>query len=174
MIKNYFEHFGLEVQFNIDEKALKKQFLQKSKSYHPDFYTQEGENAQNQALEMSSYNNMAYKTLKKFNTRYKYILSLIGVVLDEGQLKLPQSFLIEMMDFNESLMDAQMEDDTEKMDELKIELAKLKEEQKQSVQSIIDSFELSKVDEYQKEALLNFYLKTKYLDRIAENLEKNR
>jgi len=53
---NYFAFYELPVAFAIDEPALKQLYLNKSKVYHPDFYS---DNIEDQAIAIatSSFNN---------------------------------------------------------------------------------------------------------------------
>ena len=95
---NYFELYDIPVSFKVDKKALKKKFYELSRKFHPDFYTLEGEAKQAEILELSSLNNEAYKVLKDFNKRMKYVLDLKKIIAEEGKNKIPQAFLMEMMD----------------------------------------------------------------------------
>lgn len=169
-IDNYFDHFDLPVSFLLNEKKLKDVFLKRSKEYHPDFYSQAEETIQSNMLAMSSLNNKAYKTLKRFYPRFKYVLELCGLDFEEGNQSIPQSFLMEMMDFNESLMDAQMEMDQIKIKKLSLQLEQIKKEDYNKILPIIESFDIDLITEDQKTELKNHYLKSKYLDRIAEKL----
>ena len=114
---NYFEFFEIPISFKVDEAALKRIFYANSKKYHPDFYTLESEEKQAEILELSTLNNQAYKTLSDFDKRMKYILDLKEILAEEGQNQLPQSFLMEMMDINEVLMELEFDFDTQKFEQ---------------------------------------------------------
>lgn len=167
---NYFQHFGLDISFEIDQKLLKQKFLQLSKEYHPDFHSQSDTSIQSEMLELSSFTNKAFKTLKVFEKRFKYILGLKGISFEEGKQTIPQTFLMEMMDFNESLMDAQMEGDQDKLVSLASELQKIQEDLKESIQPILGSYQHETVSDDQLTSLREYYLKGKYLRRIEEKL----
>lgn len=172
MNKNYFSHFGLERGFNIDEGQLKKKFLELSRTYHPDFHTHLSQEEQTDVLELSSYTNLAFKTLKNKDARMKYLLSLHDVDFAEGNQSLPQEFLMEMMDFNEKLMEAQMDMDAQVVSELKEELKAIENGLETEVQTVIDEYEASKITEAELNKLKDYYFKKKYLLRIHENLDK--
>lgn len=104
---NYFEFYDLAIDVDIDQKILRQKFLQKSKRYHPDFYTLADEDKQSEILALSSLNNEAYATLSDDDKRLRYILEHFGA-LKEGDDKIPQDFLMEMMELNEQFMDVQM------------------------------------------------------------------
>ncbi len=169
---NYFTHFGLEPGFNIDEGQLKKKFLELSRTYHPDFHTHLSEEEQTDVLELSSYTNLAFKTLKNKDARMKYLLGLHKVDFAEGNQFLPQEFLMEMMDFNEKLMEAQMDMDEKVVSELKEELKDIENGLLGEVQELMDGYEASKISEADLKKLKDYYFKKKYLLRIHENLDK--
>ncbi|HHH50193.1 MAG TPA: Fe-S protein assembly co-chaperone HscB, partial [Saprospiraceae bacterium] len=51
---NYFEFYNIPISFDVDAKALKKIFYANSKKYHPDFYTLENEEKQQEILQLST------------------------------------------------------------------------------------------------------------------------
>ena len=170
--KNYFTHFGVEPSFTIDTAQLKKQFLKLSREYHPDFHTEKSDEEQAEILQLSSYNNKAFKVLKDFDARFKYILLLHGVDFEEGKQSLPQMFLMEMMDFNEKLMDVQMEGDLSQLESLKAELKEIEESLYSGVSSTIENYNPVNISESELARLKEYFFKKKYLLRIHENLNK--
>ena len=169
---NYFEHFGLDWQFELDTNALKKSFLVKSRELHPDFHTDKSEEEQQSILSLSSYNNTAFKVLKNPDSRFKYLLSLHGVDFEESKQSLPQSFLMEMMDFNEQLMDAQMESDQTIISSLTEELKKIEKSLFSEVSGILERYIPDQITESELNSLKEYYFKKKYLLRIKENLDR--
>jgi len=167
---NYFEFYDLPVSFEIDSAALKKSFLMMSKKYHPDFFTMESDADQEQALQMSTLNNKAYNTLKDFDLRMRYVLDLADVMEEEGKAKLPQDFLMEMMDINEAIMDLQMDYDPDSQSKIIAQIDEFEQELKASISDDLlkykgqGDFDLSQIKDY--------YLKKKYLRRIKDNLNK--
>lgn len=100
---NYFEFYNIPVSFTPDEAALKTLFFQKSREFHPDFFTNSSDEEKQFALNQTALNNTAYKTLTDREARTKYILELEGVLKDGVKEELPQDFLFEMMELNEEL-----------------------------------------------------------------------
>ena len=96
---NYFIFYGLEEVFDIDKAVLKNCYLDKSKLYHPDYYGDDPQ-AQNIAVASSSFNNIAYKTLSNDIRRAQYLVEL-KLSHGDDSIKLPQDFLMDMMDLNE-------------------------------------------------------------------------
>lgn len=169
---NYFEFFELEPSFFIDEDALKNQFYANSKKYHPDFYTMESAEKQAEVMQLAVSNNKAYKVLNNFESRLKYILDLEECLGEEGSNKLPQSFLMEMMDFNEKIMELQFDFDKETYESCKDELEELKVNFLVKVQSDLDNYQYKKASAESLENIKLFYLKNRYLLRIQESLLK--
>lgn len=168
---NYFEFFEIPVQFIIDERLLKRKYLLNSKKYHPDHYTLEDETKQAEMLELSALNNEAYKVLKDSDKRMAYILELKGI-LNDSKNSLPQSFLIEMMDINEALMELEFEPDSEKVNQLKEQVQKIQEELNNEIKPVLTGYSEVTTPEEELEKVKNVYLKKKYLWRINENLNR--
>ncbi|NUO01667.1 MAG: hypothetical protein HUU01_13755, partial [Saprospiraceae bacterium] len=108
---NYFEFFGLPVSIELDEASLKRRFYENSKKFHPDFFTLESPEKQAEILELSTFNNEAWRTLSDFDSRLKYLLELKGLFGEEGTNVLPQEFLMDMMDINEAAMELEFDFD---------------------------------------------------------------
>ena len=121
---NYFDFFEIPIAFAIDETDLRKRFIANSKKFHPDFHTLESEAEQDAVLEKSTINNQAWKTLANANKRMAHILIIKGHMPEEGQAKIPQEFLIEMMDINEALMELEFDEDPNKKEEVLTSMSK--------------------------------------------------
>ncbi|HEY1045807.1 MAG TPA: Fe-S protein assembly co-chaperone HscB [Bacteroidia bacterium] len=99
--KNCFKFYELEQVYNIDKVILKEKYLEKSKLYHPDFHT--GDQRLYQiAVSASAFNNQAFKTLDNDISRASHLLELNQSESQENA-KLPQAFLMEMMELNEAI-----------------------------------------------------------------------
>lgn len=170
-MENYFDFYKIEEKFFIDETALKQQYLKLSKEHHPDFFVDNPAQYQT-ALDITSKNNKAYKTLSKFKTRLPYVLEL-NEVLKDSQNAIPQDFLMEMMDVNEALMDLQMEPDAAKQAKIASEVDGLQSELYESIEQLASTADLEK-DSNKRATILERikenYLKLKYVLRIKESL----
>lgn len=169
---NYFEFYEIPVSFEVDAGALKRIFYANSKKYHPDFFTLESAEKQAEILELSTLNNKAYHTLKDVDLRMKYVLDLKGALGEEGQNKLPQAFLMEMMDINETLMELEFDYDTAAHEKLLSELKALENGWYASVATLIKQFDDRQAQASDLQQIGNYYLKKRYLLRIKENLNK--
>ena len=130
------------------------------KKYHPDFFTQNNEAEQDEALEKSSAINKALKVFQNKDSTIKYVLQLKGLLEEEEKYQLRPDFLMEVMELNEQLS-------AESTTAIEV----FEKEIYSEVSSIIDGYndtstttaELLKVKEY--------YFKKKYLLRILERLD---
>lgn len=169
---NYFDFYNIPISFMPNKKALKRTFYANSKKYHPDFYTLETEEKQAEILELSTLNNEAYKTLSDFDQRMKYILDIKSVLAEEGKNKVPNDFLMEMMDINEELMELQFDFDEKKLQQVQTALKEQEQTQYQSIAAILENYNDENVSDRELLAIKNFYLKKRYLLRIKNNLSK--
>jgi molecular chaperone HscB len=169
---NYFEFFGIPISFKIDKSALKRTFYANSKKYHPDFFTLESEEKQTEILELSTLNNEAYKTLNDFDKRLKYILDIKGILEEEGQNKLPQTFLMEMMDLNEVMMELQFDYSEAEAEKVKQMVEAKEQEIYAEVADIIEAYDEKNTPDSELSKVKDYFLKKRYLLRIFENLNK--
>jgi len=171
---DYFEFYGLPVSFNPDAALVKKKFYELSKKYHPDFYINESEEKQEEVLELSTVNNKAYQVLSDPQKRLHYILELKGQLTEGENYKLPQDFLMEMMDVNESLMDLQFDPDAARLAGLKIEVDGIESGLSDKIVALTASFESEDADGQIRLliAIKDLYYRNKYLYRIRESINK--
>ncbi len=167
---NYFERFDLPVSFCPDQQLLKKKFFALSRQYHPDFFTQENENDQAEALEMSSEVNKGYKILQNSNETIKYVLQLKGMLEEDEKYILQSDFLMEMMELNEQLMDAKMEGNATELASIKQEIATKESEIYLPVKQIIEASEDRNTADDDLLLVKDYYFKKKYLARILDTI----
>ncbi len=146
--------------------------MKNSKKYHPDFYTLESEEKQEEVLELSTLNNEAYKILSDFDKRMKYLLELKGVLAEEGKNKIPQDFLMDMMDINETIMELQFDFNPDSYKNAIKDLESIEQAQYKTIASIVNSYPETSNTEADLTKIKDYYLKKRYLLRIRENLDK--
>ncbi|CAA6807920.1 MAG: Chaperone protein HscB [uncultured Aureispira sp.] len=169
---NYFEFYDLPISFNLDQALLRRQFLTLSKKYHPDFYTLESEEKQEEILGLSTRNNEAYKLLKDQEQRIKYVLELKGLLGKDIKTELPQSFLMDMMDINERVMDLQFDYDKTTHQSIQAEVDAKEKELFEGIQTIFDAYDDAAATAEQLEQVKDYYLQNRYLKRLKENMLK--
>jgi molecular chaperone HscB len=171
---NYFELYELPVSFNPDQQLVKQKFYELSKKFHPDFYINEGQEKQDEVLELSTVNNKAFQVLKDPQKRLHYILELKGILIEGENYALPQSFLMEMMEVNEALMELEFDADAKKLTELKDQIAAIESDLNSELTASTSSFDHITTAEQDSalRAIKDLYYRNKYLSRINESLNK--
>ena len=169
--KNYFAWFNLSNQFFLNETHLKKKFFELSRELHPDFHTQADDATKESMLEKSVQNTQAYKTLMEFDSRMKYILELENVLNNENKNALPSDFLMEMMDLNEEVDDAQFSKDNGRVQILKNKLEQLKSEFLDEAKPAMLAYDADNSTISALDSVRLYYLKKRYLLRLEDNLK---
>lgn len=101
---NYFDFFGLKQQFNLDLSALDQAYLAIQKEVHPDRHARGSDSEQRIAMQMATFANAAFQTLKNPIQRGLYICKLHGVDAKlETNTAMPAAFLMRQMEWRESL-----------------------------------------------------------------------
>jgi molecular chaperone HscB len=120
---DYFEFMGLPRGLTLDEGELQRRYFALSREYHPDFHTQAGDDARQESLEQSSLLNQAFKTLKDPFERARYLVNLEWPDLPDAEKKrIPPILLMEVMEMQEKVAEAQFEEDAAKREERRREL----------------------------------------------------
>ena len=106
-----FELFGLPQRFAQDRAELDRVWKELQREAHPDRFAAQGAAAQRTALQWSVRINEAYQRLKDPLRRAAYLCELAGVpIAAESNTAMPPAFLMEQMEWRESLDDAQSEE----------------------------------------------------------------
>lgn len=166
---NYFDHFGVEVSFLPDEQVLRKKYLQLSRDNHPD-YSAGNDEKYEKALIATSLTNQAYKTLTDFDQRIKYVLELKGQPISTDD-KLDPAFLMEMMEWNEEIMEVGMEEDGDKIKALSERFGGVENEYKQRLLDLIKEEETTQ-NPGGLGRIKEIYLQRKYLLRLRNSIDK--
>jgi len=161
---NYFELFDLPVSLQVDRQILSKKYFELQKQFHPDFFTQEDEADQKEALEKSSLVNKALKVLQQPDLTIQYLLQLKGLLTENEKYALPPDFLMEMMELNEKLTEVDPET-------FKQEVAALEMEQYAAVKDIIENYGDASITTDQLLKIKEYYFKKKYLHRILDRMD---
>ena len=98
-----FSVFGLPLAYPIDRALLEKRLLRFTRLVHPDFFATA--DAEQRALaELASANlNAAHDTLADDWSRADWIVKHFGGPDEQSERSMPQAFLMEVLDWNETL-----------------------------------------------------------------------
>ncbi len=110
--KNYFELFGLPVDYVVDTDHLSTHYRELQKAVHPDRFANSTEQERRLSMQGSVRINEAYETLKDPILRARYLLSLHGIDMEHGQeTTRDAAFLMEQMELREALEEARNQPD---------------------------------------------------------------
>ena len=100
--KNYFEIFGLPVDYTVDQELLADRFLDLQKEVHPDRFASRTDQEKRLAMQWATQVNTANETLRAPLSRAIYLLELRGIELEHNPT-LPPAFLMEQIELREQL-----------------------------------------------------------------------
>jgi len=166
---NYFELFEIPVQLKVDKNSISQKFYELSRKHHPDYFVNEREAVQAEALERSSQLNKAFKTLQSTDETIKYVLQWKGLLEEEEKYQLPPGFLMEVLEINEQLMDA--ENGSGLQPDLQPKIEDLQSEIYEPVKEIVEHYREGATTEEELLQVKEYYYKKKYLDRIKQQLQ---
>ena len=163
----YFELFDIPVQLKVNTANLSRRFFELSKQFHPDYFATGNKDVQEESLEKSALLNKAWKTFQSPDATIKYVLQEKGLMEEEEKYQLPPAFLMEVMEINEQLMDA---DDSSVKSGLVSTIEELQNEIYGPVKEIVEHYQEGHTSEKELLQVKEYYYKKKYLDRIRRQL----
>jgi molecular chaperone HscB len=105
--QDHFTLLSLRPVFALDMAALDQAYRELQTEFHPDRFANAGEAEQRLAVQWSTRINEAYQTLKSPFARANYLLELQGIhAMDASNTAMPALFLMQQMEWRESLMAA--------------------------------------------------------------------
>lgn len=136
-MSQYFTLFRIEPAFDIDTENLEQTYRALAARFHPDKFASASAFEQKQAVMMSSTINDAYRTLKNPIDRAAYLLKTLGIDADAPEhTSFAPEFLMQQMEWRETLMEARAGNDLESLknldNEIRAEQEKLFYDLKQS------------------------------------------
>ncbi len=168
---NHFELYNIPVSLQPDAQLVKQKFYELSRKYHPDFFTNAAETEQAAVLETSSQVNKAYKIFRNPGETIKYVLQLHGLLEEEEKYQLPGSFLAEMLDLNEQLMEAELDGNAAGKANLQQSVKEMEASVYAPVKDIIEHYEEGTTTEQELLQVKDYYYKKKYLSRILAGMQ---
>ena len=109
---NDFELFGITPRFAQDRAAIDARWKDLQREVHPDKFAAQGASAQRLAMQWSVRINEAYQRLKDPLKRAAYLCEMSGAPVNaENNTAMPADFLVQQMQWRESLEEAASIDD---------------------------------------------------------------
>lgn len=137
--QNYFEIFGLPVEYRLDTDLLADRFLDLQREVHPDRFAASPDQEKRLAMQWATLLNTAKETLKSPLSRAIYMLGLQGVELEENPV-LPPEFLMEQIELREQLEEIEDGDgDLDSLDAFKKRLSSVMSDVQDGFNAAIDS-----------------------------------
>lgn len=117
--QNYFELFELEAAFNIDLSILESRYRKIQSQSHPDRFVNATPTEKLKSMQLATLANEAYQTLKKPASRARYLLELQSIsAINETNTAMPADFLMQQMEWRETLEEAKSAKDIVAIDNL--------------------------------------------------------
>lgn len=109
--QNYFELFGLKPVFDIDATELRASQQRLQSSFHPDRHVGASPADRRASVQMASWINQAFETLRDPVKRSRYLLEINGAELpDESATTGDAEFLMEQLELREAVEDCRDND----------------------------------------------------------------
>lgn len=155
-MQNAFEFFGLKPSLNLDAKELRSRYLEIQRQGHPDL--KGDDSSEINVIELA---NRFYEELRTSRGVVRsYLLSM--EVIDLNQNRLPKDFLFEMMGLNDEI-DEKHGGDIAAGERAEAMLNQAESELKEGL-NLLKDMSSPNLDE-----LVEWYQKSKYLDRLRKN-----
>lgn len=163
-LQNYFELFGIPESFKIDMAALDAAYLLIQQQVHPDKHVVADDAQKRASLQMATYANTAYQTLRNPIKRGFYLCEIEGLdAALETNTSMPKDFLMQQMEWREELDEAG--EDSVKIERLFAQVVSTKDAYLKQIADLIDV-------QKNKEAALEKLRATLFMNRFQDELDQ--
>jgi len=116
---NHFQLFDLPETYGLDTARLDEAYRRLQNEVHPDRFAASGESEKRLSMQWATRVNEAYQTLKTPLSRATYLLHLRGKdVFSASHTSFPPAFLMQQMEWRESIGDARQSRNASALDKL--------------------------------------------------------
>ncbi len=127
--RNHFELFGLPVAYDVDPAELERAYRDLQGRVHPDRFASASEAERRVAMQWATRANEAYRTLRNPIDRARYLLALKGFDTgEESNTSMPPDFLMQQMEWRESVEDGRARHDANALEGLRREIGESRTE----------------------------------------------
>jgi molecular chaperone HscB len=139
-MQNHFDLFHLPQRFTIDAMALDKAYREVQSRVHPDKFVNATDAEKRVAMQWATRANEAYQILKNPFKRAAYLCELNGIDLQiESNTAMPGDFLMQQMEWRESLEDAKSMMDIGVLEKLDRELQDARKAEVTQIGDLLDA-----------------------------------
>ena len=123
--QDHFQLFGLPRRFAVDKAVLDERYRELQREVHPDRFATGSDAERRLSVQRATLINEAYQTLKAPLSRVLYLLESAGIdAAIETNTAMPADFLVQQMEWRESLEEAVDAADPARLDMLEQRLRK--------------------------------------------------
>ena len=165
---NHFDLFQMPPTFAIDAAQLDAAYRELQGRVHPDKFVAASDAEKRVAMQWATRANEAYKTLKNPLRRAAYLCELHGVDLGiESNTAMPPAFLMQQMEWRESLDEARSERDTARLEALEKALNEARHQAIARLGELLEQLQFSEAGEQVRELMFV----EKFGDEVASTFE---
>jgi molecular chaperone HscB len=138
--QTHFELFGLPQTYALDRDRLDAAYRELQNTVHPDRFAAQPDAEQRVAMQWATQVNEAYQTLKHPVNRGVYLLQLQGIdALHAGNTRMAPSFLMQQMEWRETIDEARAGKRVDALDALSDDLRAAHRRIETKLAELIDS-----------------------------------
>ncbi|AEK62952.1 Chaperone protein HscB [Collimonas fungivorans Ter331] len=162
-MQNHFELFHLPQRFTLDSAALDRAYHEVQNQTHPDRFASASGAEKRVAMQWTTRANEAYQTLKSPFKRAAYLCELNGVELQaESNTAMPAAFLMQQMEWRETLDDARAGKDLAALEQLDLELRAARKADLQRIGDLLDAQDFQQAAQYVRQLM--------FLEKFGEEI----
>ena len=164
--KNHFELLGIPVAYSVDPARLEGRYRDLQSQVHPDRFAAATEAERRVAMQWATRANEAYRTLRDPLARARYVLQLKGYDTgEESNTAMPADFLMQQMEWRESVADSRAAKDLEGLKRLHGGIAEDRRQMLDQLARAIDR-------ESNYDAGCSLVRKLRFLDKLDEEIDE--
>jgi molecular chaperone HscB len=163
--RNHFELLDMPVSYSVDPARLEQHYRELQSQVHPDRFAAGTEAERRVAMQWATRANEAYRTLRDPVNRARYLLGLKGYDTgEETNTSMPPDFLMQQMEWRETVAGARAARDARGLQSLRGEIAAARGEMLRMLERAIDA-------EANYVAGCSLVRKLRFLDKIEEEID---
>ncbi|MFL9927527.1 Fe-S protein assembly co-chaperone HscB [Herbaspirillum lusitanum] len=163
-MQNHFALFHLPQRFAVDLKALESAYHGVQNQAHPDKFAHAGDAEKRVAMQWATRANEAYQTLKNPLKRARYLCELNGVDLQtESNTSMAPGFLMQQMEWRETLDDARAGKDLTALETLHEELKQARKAEVARIEVLLDADDFTQAAQLVRQLM--------FLEKFGEEID---